>query len=462
MLAWVIATAAVGMGLAGAFSYVVQLNRLEIRIDKALEQEIEELRTFAEQGIDPASGVPFTDVGRLLTVALQQNIPDERQTFITLLDGAVGAPPRQLGRVPLEDSQVIIDRARSLTRESDGISGSVQVGEFDVRYAAIPISIADQLGVYVVGYDIGGERAEVNDSSRTFAFVALAALLLVGLVGWIVVGRLLRPIRTLHQTAQRISDTDLADRIEVVGQDDVSALGRTFNEMLDRLQTAFETQRNFLDDAGHELRTPLTIVRGHLELLDPQDVQDTRETRALVLDELDRMHRLVDELVLLAKARRPDFITPAPIQVADLVQDVLDKSTALGDRDWRLDELGDGVMIGDEQRLTQALLQLTANAVKYGEPDDTIAVGGRVEGTLVHLWVRDTGPGIASTDQERIFERFGRADAGRGVDGSGLGLAIVSAIASAHGGRVVVASALGEGARFSLELPVAGPGDSPS
>jgi len=128
----------------------------------------------------------------------------------------------------------------------------------------------------------------------------------------------------------------------------------------------------------------------------------------LVLDELDRMHRLVDELVLLAKARRPDFITAAPIQVADLVQDLLDKSTA------------------------------------------------------VHLWVRDTGPGIASTDQERIFERFGRADDGRGVEGSGLGLAIVSAIASAHGGRVVVASALGEGARFSLELPVTGPGDSPS
>ena len=464
MLAWVIATAAIGMGLAGAFSYVVQLNRLEIRIEKALEQEIEELRTFAEQGIDPESGVPFADVGRLLTVALQRNIPDERQTFITLLDGEVGAPPRQLGRVPLEESQVILDRVRSLSRESDGISGSAYVGEFDVRYAAIPISIADrpELGVYVVGYDLGGERAEVNDSSRTFALVAFGALLLVGLVGWVVAGRLLRPIRTLHQTAQRISDTDLADRIEVVGHDDVSALGRTFNAMLDRLQTSFETQRNFLDDAGHELRTPLTIVRGHLELLDPQDAQDTRETRALVLDELDRMHRLVDELVLLAKARRPDFVTPAPIQVADLVQDVQEKSTALGRRDWRLDELGDGVMIGDEQRLTQALLQLTSNAVKYGQPDDTIAVGGRIDGPLVRLWVRDTGPGIAATDQQRIFERFGRADDGRGVDGSGLGLAIVSAIASAHGGRVEVASTLGEGTMFSLELPAEGPSDSPA
>lgn len=203
-------------------------------------------------------------------------------------------------------------------------------------------------------------------------------------------------------------------------------------------------------------------MRGHLELLDAHDAKDTEETRALVLDELDRMHRLVDELVLLAKARRPDFITPGPIEVAELVQDVLDKSIALGQRDWRLDHLGDGVMIGDEQRLTQALLQLTSNAVKYGEPEDTIAVGGEVDGSLVRLWVRDTGPGIATADQERIFERFGRADDGRGVDGSGLGLAIVSAIAAAHGGRIVVASVLGEGAKFSLELPVDGPGDSPS
>lgn len=257
MLAWVIATAAVGIALAGAFSYVVQLNRLEVRIDKALTQEIEELRTFAEQGIDPESGEPFADVGRLLVVALQRNIPDERQTFLTLIDGEVGAPPRRLGRVPLENSELIIEQVRSLSRESDDISGSVQVGDFDVRYAAVPISIADQseVGAYVVGYDIGGERAEVNDSSRTFAYVALGALLLVGLVGWVVAGRLLRPIRTLHQTAQRISDTDLADRIEVRGHDDVSALGLTFNAMLDRLQMAFETQRKFLDDVGHELRT---------------------------------------------------------------------------------------------------------------------------------------------------------------------------------------------------------------
>ena len=341
-------------------------------------------------------------------------------------------------------------------------TGSLLVEGYDVRYAAIPVSIdgRPEQGVYVVGYDFGGERAEVNDSSRTFAIVALAALLLVGLVGWVVAGRFLRPIRTLHQTAQRITDTDLTNRIEVHGHDDVSALGRTFNAMLDRLQTAFETQRNFLDDAGHELRTPLTIVRGHLELLDPEDAGDTRETRTLVLDELDRMRRLVDELVLLAQAPPAGLHHPGPVRIAGLVQDVLDKSIALGDRDWKLDRLGDGVMIGDEQRLTQALLQLTANAVKYGKPGDTIAIGGRTDGFLVRLWVRDTGPGIAPDDQERIFARFGRADDGRGVEGSGLGLAIVAAIAAAHGGRVVLESELGRGATFVLELPLDGPGDT--
>ena len=460
MLAWVIATAAVGMAMAGGFSSVVQLERIEVRITKALEQEVEELRTFAEQGIDPETRQPFANVERLLQVALERNIPDEGQTFITLVDGVVGMVPPQLGRVELESSAELLERVASLAASSPGLNSAIEIGGTDVRYAAIPVSITGQpeLGIYIVGYDIGAERAQTAAGLRTFALVGVGAMLLVGLVGWLVAGRLLRPLRTLHQTAQRISDTDLTNRIEVRGHDDVSALGRTFNAMLDRLQTAFETQRNFLDDAGHELRTPLTIVRGHLELLDPEDIDDTRETRTLVLDELDRMHRLVDELVVLAKARRPDFITPGPVQVADLAQDVLDKSIALGDRDWKLDHLDNGVMVGDEQRLTQCLLQLTSNAVKYGQPGDTIAVGGRIDGTLVRLWVRDTGPGVAMEDQERIFARFGRADTGRGVEGSGLGLAIVSAIAAAHGGRVVVSSQPGQGATFELVLPLAGPG----
>jgi signal transduction histidine kinase len=282
----------------------------------------------------------------------------------------------------------------------------------------------------------------------------------VTLVGWLVAGRLLRPIRLLRHTAQRISETDITDRIPVHGHDDVSELGRTFNAMLDRLQTAFQTQRDFLDDAGHELRTPLTIVRGHLELLDPHNPEETVETRQLVLDELDRMRRMVDEIVLLAKAQRPDFVTLGPVDVAELIGTVLEKASALADRDWRADRRGPGVLIGDEQRLTQALLQLAENAAKFGQPGDLVAIGGSVSGPVARLWVRDSGPGISPADRERIFDRFGRAADGSRGEGSGLGLAIVRAIAGAHGGRVLLDSRVGVGSTFTLELPASGPSDS--
>src|SRR5699024_1575767 len=112
----------------------------------------------------------------------------------------------------------------------------------------------------------------------------------------------------LRTTAARISDTDLTTRIPVAGNDDISVLATTFNNMLDRLAEAFASQRRLLDDAGHELRTPLTIIRGHLELMDPADAADAAETQELALHELDRMHRLADDLVLLAKSEAPDFI----------------------------------------------------------------------------------------------------------------------------------------------------------
>lgn len=299
--------------------------------------------------------------------------------------------------------------------------------------------------------------AEITDSVRTYVLVSLGALLLMTLVGWVVAGRLLRPIRSLGRTAQRISDTDLDGRIDVRGNDDISDLGRTFNAMLDRLQAAFETQRNFLDDAGHELRTPLTILRGHLELMDTADPSDVEDSRALVLDEIERMNRLVDELILLATARRPNFVSVTDVDLERLTTDVHEKASALGQRTWRLDSVGTGTIRADGQRLTQALLQLAENAVKFTAADDLVALGSRVVGDEALLWVRDSGPGVSPADVERIFDRFGRGTTSPSQVGSGLGLAIVAAIASAHGGRIELDSGPGRGATFTLVLPAGGP-----
>ena len=232
----------------------------------------------------------------------------------------------------------------------------------------------------------------------------------IGIVGYQVAGRLLSPLRSLRQTAQRITETDLSERIPVdqLASDEVGDLGRTMNAMLDRLTASFDNQRRLLDDAGHELKTPITIVRGHLELIDPDDPTDVIETRDLAIDELDRMRRLVDEILMLAKARRPDFVQPEPVVVADLLAGVLDKVVALGDRRWLIEATSNEVVTLDPQRITQALIQLVANALKFTSPGSVIALGGRLYGPEVRLWVRDEGTGIAADDRGRIFERFGR------------------------------------------------------
>jgi signal transduction histidine kinase len=239
----------------------------------------------------------------------------------------------------------------------------------------------------------------------------------------------------------------------VTGHDDITQLTTTVNTMLDRLQWTFDTQQRFLDDAGHELRTPLTIVRGHLDVLDVRDPEEVAATRDLAIDELDRMARLVGDLILLAQSRRPDFVRLQPVDLERLLRDALDKAQALAERRWLLDAVLPVVVAADAQRLTQALLQLADNAVKHTGPADAIAFGARESAEGIVLWVRDTGPGVSEADAERIFERFQRAWPSRGTEGSGLGLSIVSGIAAAHGGRATLIHSW-PGATFALILPL--------
>lgn len=267
-------------------------------------------------------------------------------------------------------------------------------------------------------------------------------------------GRLLAPLRTLRETAREITATDLSRRIPEQGNDDITALTRTLNDMLDRLEAGFENQRRFLDDAGHELRTPLTVLRGQLELLDPANAVEVAETTEMLLDETDRMARLVGDLILLAKSRRPDFVHRSPVVVEVLLSSVLAKARALGERDWTLAQVPPGRADLDEQRITQALLQLADNAVRHTRPGDRVVLGATRDRAWV-LWVADSGPGVPERDRERIFDRFDRGVGPVRDEGFGLGLSIVRAIAEAHEGtaRVVSDPPLG-GARFEITIPV--------
>jgi len=462
VLAVVVLTAALGMVVAETTSYVVQSRRLDVRIDEALTQEVEEFRLLAANGVDPRTGEPFRSVPQLLETALARNVAERNETFLALLDGEELFTPRDRS-FELEEFPEVLDRLGDVDRDSLVELEEVDTAIGPIRFAAVPVVLTGgpSVGTYVVAYAVDRERRQLTDIVRTYALVALGALVVLAVAGWLMAGRLLRPLRLLRDAARTASPTDPA-RIPVRSDDDVGDLTRSFNAMLDRLQGAFEDQRRFLDDAGHELRTPVTIVRGHLELVDPHDPKDVAETRDLVLDEVDRMSRLVEDLVLLAQAQQPDFVHRRPVDVAPLVDDVLVKARALGDRDWRRDEVAEAVVEADEQRLQQALLQLADNAVKYTPPGTVVAVGCRTDHDGVRLWVRDEGPGIAAADVERVFERFGRAaSVGRGVRGSGLGLSIVAAIAHGHGGRVELETAPGAGARFTLVLPVTPEEESP-
>ncbi|WP_133411980.1 sensor histidine kinase [Vallicoccus soli] len=451
ILTWVVVLSALGLGGAGATAYLVETARIDRGTDEAISQEVEEFRGLQETGVDPQTGEAFTSLTRLLTVALQRNVPDQHERIVGFVGGApvVFTPGRD--ELPLETEPAFIAAVNGV----DGAAfRTVEVQGEEIRFAALEVRRGAEAGHYVVASFIDREHAEFIPAVRAYAVTAVVALALVAAAGWLVAGRLLSPLRALRRTAQRISDDDLSQRIAVRGADDVSELARTFNAMLDRLESAFTTQREFIDDAGHELRTPLTILRGQLELLDPDDPRDVAETRDLLVDEVDRMSRLVEELLLLAKAERPDFLRPERVDLGELVEDVVDKARALGPRTWLVDARPEAVVLADRQRLTQALVQLAQNAVKYSEEGATVAVGAAVDGPVARLWVRDTGRGLDQAEADRVFERFVRGGSSTRTEGSGLGLAIVSAIAAAHGGRASMRSGVGLGAVVELEIPV--------
>jgi len=458
---------ALALGGAGVLVYTLESARIERGVTAQIDQEVAELRTFQQSAVDPENGRPIDDADRLLEVFLQRNVPDDDELLVRY----EGTEPRFRTRNEY-GSEVLVDPAYVAAVEPLLDEGGTSVLEGtafgEVWVTAVPVRNNVSRGSLVIVNFLEDEHEELDRTLRTYAVVSLLSLGLLTLLAAWQSGRLLAPLRVLRETADDIEATDLSRRIPERGNDDITALTRTINGMLERLEGGFASQRQFLDDAGHELRTPLTVLRGHLELLDAGSPDDVAETRDLLLDEVDRMSRLVGDLILLAKSERPDFLTPAPVDVGLLTDAVLAKASALGERAWRLDARAEGTAVVDEQRLTQALLQLADNAVKHTAPGGVVAVGSAVRGGDLLLWVRDEGRGVPVADRERIFERFGRSVVPRGDEGFGLGLSIVRAIAEAHGGAAYVEDpaddgdpAARAGSRFVVRLPLVRPAAPP-
>jgi signal transduction histidine kinase len=432
------------------------LSQLSDRIDDQLAQEVAEFQQLAQDGIDPERGEAFgADVKAIFDTFFARNIPDTDEVFLGLVDGrpylrTAGAP------YPVEREAALVQAWASATQPAYGTTAT---GGGELRWLVVPVLVTGQdeaAGTFVVARFPAGERSEVDDAIRAAAVVGLLAFLVATAAAWAIAGRVLAPLRELATAADSVREDNLDQRIPVEGSGELADLTLTFNAMLDRVEGAFATQRAFLDDAGHELRTPITVIRGHLELAEAgEPLGDT--TREIVFDELDRMTRIVEDLLLIAKAERPDFVVPGPVDVADLTHEIADKARPLARREWAVRAEALVVADLDRERITQAWMNLVRNAVQHTTDEQRIEVFSAVVGDHLELGVSDQGEGVDPADRDRIFDRFSRGVSGRRTrsDGAGLGLAIAGAIASAHGGTVELRDTPGGGATFVLCLPAA-------
>ncbi len=428
--------------------------RVQDGITGELTQETQEFRRLAS-GNDPRTGEPFgTDLKAIYDVYFARNVPSEGEALVALLDG------RTYKSSYAADAGFRLSRRTGFVTRLTGLerpeSGTLKTSAGEARYLAIPLTVSGERnpveGTFVVANFPAFELEEVNEAVRVATFVSAAVFVIGSMVAYAIAGRVLAPLRLLDAAARSITETDLTQRIPVRGRDELAQLTRRFNDMLHRLEGSFVLQRQFTDDASHELRTPITIIRGHLELMD-DDPTERRKTIELVLDELDRMSRMVDELLLLARAEQPDFLYLEDVSVGELTRQLHVKAQALGNREWRLERVGHGVIRADGQRLTQAIMQLAHNAARHTSDGDVISLGSASGNGSARLWVSDGGPGIPPADQERIFTRLARGRHHGRLEGTGLGLPIVKAIAEAHGGRVEVMSRPGDGATFTVIIP---------
>jgi two-component system OmpR family sensor kinase len=461
ILASILVVTALGMTVAGVTTFLVARERTIDEMDERLVGAIETARIIVEgtagstvDGTDPATIVKPTTVRAALQAIIESDVPAHDESALGIVDGIPSYVPGVEVDIRLDDEAAFVQRVVSEVDDGTVRMGTTIVAGHNVRYIASPITIDGdpEAGVYLVTLNSDEELGELVSAFTIFAWVALGSLVVIGLVGWFVAGSLLRPIRQLRAAASRITASDRQERIAVVGHDDVSDLTVTVNDMLDRLDGAMTSQHQLLDDVRHELKTPLTILRGHLELVDATKVDDVEATRALALDELDRMARLVDDIDTWASVQSTT-LSPAHTELAGFTDGVFAKASALPDHEWLLDGRATGVAEIDTHRVTQAWLQLVDNASKYSPSGSTITLGSRLDNNAVEFWVQDAGPGIPAGSEERIFERFGRIDEGRGIHGSGLGLPIVRSIARAHGGWVSLSSS-DAGSRFGIVIPL--------
>jgi len=336
-------------------------------------------------------------------------------------------------------------------------------GTYPVRVLTMPVI---QTGRVTNLVRVGMSLENMYKTRRRFLLIMAAVLplglLLAGGGGWLLARRALRPVDRMTRTALRISGEHLDERLqETESDDELNRLAKTLNDMLGRLDDSFHQMRQFSADASHELQTPLTIIKGEMEvaLRSPRSPEEYQRVLKSGLEEIDRINHLVEGLLLLARADagvlRLDF---QPVEIKELLQEIREQMKVVADdHAISLDLiLPEPVYVrGDREHLRRLLLNLVNNAIKYTPAGGSVTLSLDSGPDWASLKVVDTGIGLSKDEQEQIFSRFHRATETRSRDekGVGLGLNIVRSIVEAHGGRIHVKSAPGQGSTFTVFLP---------
>ncbi len=404
---------------------------------------------------------------RVAGSANEQELKQRAAAFLAAdLDAAEGFAAAY--RIQLQDGTVLSNngdprllRVMATTSPAPGWPVTIHDARLgDMRVAAMPILQGGyRVGEFRIALPLAGVQAAVADHLTPLLIGNAILIALGGILAYVVTGHALAPVRRITATAAGIGEGDLSRRIGHRGPpDEVGRLAETFDAMLGRLQRGFTQRQAFYALASHELRTPLTIVRGHLEVLrrtERPGPADIRETLDISLEELDRITDEINDMLLLGRMLLGQAGPLAVVDAAAVLTDVHRKARRLALRAWQLDVSGPAPVRADAEQLSRALLNLVTNAVRHTAEGDRVLLACRSAEGQATLEVADAGDGIHAADLPHVFDPWYRAGKRDGRVG-GLGLMIVREVAVAHGGRADVVSRVGQGATFTIRLPLAG------
>ncbi len=426
----------------------------------AVDQSLEGTAAAAVRALEERGFLPLVDEGELMSQFPElARIDKFFQIFSPSGTITIRSPNVKQHELPLSR------RALEVAYSGHSLFESAQYPkEPPLRLISVPIVYRGSL-LYII--QVGTTMDSVEHTLNRLLLVLLVSMpvaLAVSLAGgWFMAGRALRPVDAITLAAQRIAEGDLTQRLTApASADEIGRLTNTFNDMIDRLETSFRQIRQFSSNVSHEMRTPLTVMRGETELAlrRPRENEDYKAVMESNLEEIDRMTRIVDELLFLSRADMGEVkMEHLTVPLDWLIEDVQRQASLLGqEQNIQVALISNvpAVVSGDELRLRELFLNLVDNAIKYSRFGGTVEMALTIEQGQARLSVTDHGIGIAEEDWPQIFDRFYRTDNARAhtKKGTGLGLAICSWIAESHHGRIEVQSQVGEGSTFTVWLPL--------